>query len=153
MKIIREPLALYKPKKELSESLIFQGDALEVLEKFPDNFFQCCVTSPPYWGLRDYGIKEQIGLEETPSDYVGKLVKVFEEVKRVLKDDGLLWLNIGDSYTSGNRAYRAPDKKNPARAMTYRAKTPAGLKAKDLIGIPWRVAFALQKTDWYLTNM
>lgn len=150
MNIIREPLALYT--EEITESLLFQGNALEILEKLPDDFFQCCVTSPPYWGLRDYGINGQIGLEEEPSDYVSKLVEVFEEVKRVLREDGLLWLNIGDSYTSGNRAYRAPDKKNPARAMSFRAKTPSGLKSKDLIGIPWRVAFALQKSGWYLRS-
>jgi site-specific DNA-methyltransferase (adenine-specific) len=77
-------------------------------------------------------------------------VAVFEEVSRVLRDDGTLWLNIGDSYTSGNRGYRAPDKKNPVRAMSYRAKTPPGLKPKDLVGIPWRLAFALQDAGWYL---
>ena len=81
-----------------------------------------------------------------------RLVSIFEEVHRVLTADGTLWLNIGDSYTSGNRGYRAPDKKNPVRAMSYRAKTPRGLKPKDLIGIPWRVAFALQQTGWYLRS-
>ena len=105
-----------------------------------------------YWSLRDYGTEGQVGAEEEPSDYICHLVAVFEQVYRVLTEDGTLWLNIGDSYTSGNRGYRAPDKKNAVRAMSYRAKTPDGLKPKDLIGIPWRLAFALQKADWYLRS-
>ena len=132
--------------------MVFQGDAEVLLKQFPSNFFRCCITSPPYWGLRDYGTEGQIGAEEEPSDYICHLVAVFEQVYRVLTEDGTLWLNIGDSYTSGNRGYRAPDKKNPVRAMSYRAKTPDGLKPKDLIGIPWRLAFALQKADWYLRS-
>jgi site-specific DNA-methyltransferase (adenine-specific) len=84
--------------------------------------------------------------------YVERLVGIFAEVYRVLKNDGTLWLNIGDSYTSGNRTYRAPDKKNPIRQMSYRAKTPVGLKAKELVGIPWRLAFALQEAGWYLRS-
>ncbi|UNW14490.1 site-specific DNA-methyltransferase (plasmid) [Xanthomonas phaseoli pv. phaseoli] len=113
---------------------------------------RCVVTSPPYWGLRDYGIEEQIGLEVTMPQFLHRLVAIFAEVKRVLTDDGTLWLNIGDGYTSGNRGYRAPDKKNPARAMDVRPDTPVGLKPKDLMGIPWRLAFALQDDGWYLRS-
>lgn len=150
MKFVCEPEANYSTG--LRESMVFQGDAEVFLKQFPSNFFRCCITSPPYWGLRDYGTEGQIGAEEEPSDYICHLVAVFEQVYRVLTEDGTLWLNIGDSYTSGNRGYRAPDKKNPVRAMSYRAKTPDGLKPKDLIGIPWRLAFALQKADWYLRS-
>jgi len=133
-------------------STIFEGDALRVLNRLPDNFFQCVVTSPPYWGLRDYRIEGQIGLEPTISQYLNRLVSIFSEVKRVLKEDGSLWLNIGDGYTSGNRGWRAPDKKNPARAMSIRPNTPDGLKPKDLLGIPWRLAFALQADGWYMRS-
>lgn len=150
MKFVCEPEANYSTG--LRESMVFQGDAEVLLKQFPSNFFRCCITSPPYWGLRDYGTEGQIGAEEEPSDYICHLVAVFEQVYRVLTEDGTLWLNIGDSYTSGNRGYRAPDKKNPVRAMSYRAKTPDGLKPKDLVGIPWRLAFALQKADWYLRS-
>lgn len=136
----------------LRGSTIFEGDALTVLRRLPSNSVRCVVTSPPYWGLRDYGIEEQIGLEGTMSQFLIRLVAVFAEVKRVLTDDGTLWLNIGDGYTSGNRGYRAPDKKNPARAMSVRPDTPEGLKPKDLIGIPWRLAFALQSDGWYLRS-
>ena len=137
---------------EIKESTVFVGDARTLLRRFPPEFFKCCVTSPPYWGLRDYGTGGQIGAEEEPSTYIQHLVAVFEEVRRSLREDGTLWLNIGDSYTSGNRGYRAPDKKNPIRAMSYRAPTPAGLKPKDLVGIPWRLAFALQEAGWYLRS-
>jgi site-specific DNA-methyltransferase (cytosine-N4-specific) len=109
-----------------------------------------CVTSPPYWGLRDYGVEGQIGAETTVEDYYEDLVAVFREVRRTLRDDGTLWLNIGDSYTSGGRTWRDVDDKNLARGMNYRAPTPTGLKPKDLIGVPWRLAFALQADGWYL---
>ena len=131
---------------------IIVGDSLEELAKFPDNVFQCCVTSPPYWGLRDYGIEGQIGAEMSLEEYIGKLVAIFRQVRRVLAGDGTLWLNLGDSYTSGNRTWRDSDKKNPARAMGYRAPTPQGLKPKDLVGVPWRVAFALQADGWHLRS-
>lgn len=134
----------------LDASTIFEGDALTVLRRLPSGSVRCVVTSPPYWGLRDYGIEEQIGLEMAMPQFIQKLVMVFSEVKRVLTDDGTLWVNIGDGYTSGNRGYRAADKKNPARAMTVRPDTPEGLKPKDLMGIPWRLAFALQDDGWYL---
>lgn len=137
-------------KIPVEESVIFEGDAINVLRRLPSNSVQCVVTSPPYWGLRDYGIEEQIGLETTLPQFLNRLVAVFSEVKRILKPDGLLWLNIGDGYTSGNRGYRAPDKKNPARTMSVRPDTPEGLKPKDLMGIPWRLAFALQDDGWYL---
>jgi site-specific DNA-methyltransferase (cytosine-N4-specific) len=132
------------------ESTIFEGNALTILERLPDQCVQCVITSPPYWGLRDYKLPGQIGLEPTLPQFVNKLVSVFSEVRRVLRDDGVFWLNIGDGYTSGNRGWRAPDKKNPARAMSVRPDTPDGLKPKDLQGIPWRLAFALQDDGWYL---
>jgi site-specific DNA-methyltransferase (cytosine-N4-specific) len=134
------------------EGQIIVGDTLEELKKFPDETFQCCVTSPPYWGLRDYGIPGQIGAEMKLDDYITKLVQVFHEVKRTLRSDGTFWLNIGDGYTSGGRTWRDPDKKNKGRGMDYRAPTPDGLKPKDLIGVPWRVAFALQADGWYLRS-
>lgn len=136
----------------LDDSIILEGDALHTLRLLPSTSFQCVVTSPPYWGLRDYSIEGQIGLEESLPQYINQLISVFREVKRVLRDDGILWLNIGDGYTSGNRGYRATDKKNPARAMTIRPDTPEGLKPKDLQGIPWRLAFALQDDGWYLRS-
>ena len=135
-----------------NKSRIVVGDALSELKRLPDGCFQTCVTSPPYWGLRDYGIEAQIGAEHDLADYIDHLTIVFSEVRRVLRPDGTLWLNIGDVYTSGNRTWRGPDRKNRARAMRYRPPTPKGLKPKDLIGIPWRVAFALQQDGWYLRS-
>lgn len=131
---------------------IIAGNALEVLPRFSACHFRCCVTSPPYWGLRDYDYPGQIGAEDSLADYIRKLRDVFREVRRTLSDDGTPWLNIGDSYTSGNRRWRDTDDKNPARAMSYRPPTPLGLKPKDLIGIPWRIAFALQDDGWYLRS-
>jgi len=131
---------------------IIVGNALDVLPQLEVGRFRCCVTSPPYWGLRDYGFPGQIGSEDRLEDYITSLVAVFNEVRRVLADDGTLWLNLGDSYTSGNRTWRDADDKNPARAMDYRPPTPEGLKPKDIIGVPWRVAFALQSGGWYLRS-
>lgn len=131
---------------------ILVGDARTVIGSLPADSFHTCVTSPPYWGLRDYGIEEQIGAEMMLTTYIDHIVKVFQEVRRVLRPDGTLWLNIGDSYTSGNRTWRDKDKKNPARGMSYRPPTPEGLKPKDLIGVPWRIAFALQADGWYLRS-
>ncbi len=131
---------------------IYLADARLKLKTFPDQHFQCCVTSPPYWGLRDYDYPNQIGAEEKLDDYIRDIVAVFGEVRRTLRDDGTFWLNIGDAYTSGGRTWRAPDKKNPGRAMNYRPDTPDGLKPKDLIGLPWRIAFALQEDGWYLRS-
>lgn len=135
---------------------IYTGDALAVLRKMTAASVQTCVTSPPYWGLRDYGVKGQIGLEKTPGEYVEKLVTVFREVRRVLKDDGTLWLNLGDSYAGGGPHHGA---KNTGKSATNRGSITgidrlpiAGLKSKDLVGIPWRVAFALQSDGWYLRS-
>lgn len=149
---------MYKSDKNLvfpefkNDFLLILGDAKKELSKFTDNIFQSCITSPPYWGLRDYGILNQIGAEDSLDDYIKNLVFVFREVRRTLRYDGTLWLNIGDGYTSGNRGWRAPDKKNPARAMSYRPPTPKGLKPKDLVGVPWKLAFALQSDGWYLRS-
>lgn len=150
--VVKESALPYPHKIELGDSLLLEGDALHILTCLPDESVQCVVTSPPYWGLRDYGIGGQIGLETALPQYINRLVAVFNEVKRVLKNDGILWLNIGDGYTSGNRGWRAPDKKNPARAMSVRPNTPEGLKPKDLLGVPWRLAFALQQDGWYLRS-
>ena len=137
---------------------ILTGDCREVLADLEDGSVNCCVTSPPYFGLRDYGVDGQIGLEQTPDAYVAELVRVFREVKRVLRDDATLWLNLGDTYASGNTS--PASNRHPSRGqkgvvhvkeMTQDARpTPLGLKPKDLIGIPWRVAFALQADGWYL---
>lgn len=137
---------------------IYNTDCFEGLKCLPENSIDCCVTSPPYFGLRDYGHDGQIGLEETPEMYVGKIVQVFEEVKRVLKKDGTLWLNLGDSYNGSGKAGNNPSyhKKHTAFGRleeTQRFGKPvsvAGLKHKDLIGIPWMVAFALRSHGWYL---
>jgi site-specific DNA-methyltransferase (adenine-specific)/site-specific DNA-methyltransferase (cytosine-N4-specific) len=131
---------------------VVHGDARGLLPKLKAETFRCCVTSPPYWGLRDYGYEGQIGAELMLGQYIEALRAVFREVFRVLTPDGTLWLNIGDAFTSGNRTWRDTDRKNPARAMSYRAPTPVGLKPKDLIGVPWRVAFALQADGWYLRS-
>lgn len=151
MKATQEQLPLISPYPS-SKSFVYHGDAFEVLKTMPSYICRTAITSPPYWGLRDYATPGQIGSEEDVNDYVENLVEVFRELKRVLTDDGTFWLNIGDCYTSGGRTWRAPDKKNPARAMSYRAPTPEGLKPKDLVGVPWRVAMALQADGWYLRS-
>ena len=139
--------------------MIHQGDCLTILrERFAPESVQCCVTSPPYWGLRDYGVAGQLGLEPTPAEYVENMVAVFREVRRVLRDDGTLWLNLGDSYinhpaSAVNRNGMSGTLNNgvadfPCRDGTRgdqkRVGIPNGLKVKDLAGIPSRVAFALQ---------
>ncbi len=129
---------------------ILPGDAAELLRTLDADSVHCCVTSPPYFGLRDYGVPGQIGQEAAPEEYITRLVEVFREVRRVLRPDGTLWLNIGDSYTSGGRKNRDFDKKLPARAADQRPQTPRGMKPKDLIGIPWALAFALRADGWYL---
>lgn len=117
---------------------------------------QCVVTSPPYWGLRDYGISDQLGLEPTPEEYVENMVKVFQEVKRVLRDDGTLWLNLGDSYATSHPVGTKDDdtgwKHGEISTGLIARAGSGGLKPKNLIGIPWRVAFALQADGWYLRN-
>ena len=136
----------------LNQNLLIEGDSRQALQEFAPESIQTVITSPPYWSLRDYGIPGQIGLSESVYSYVEALAGLFESVFRALRSDGTLWLNVGDVYTSGNRAWRAPDRKNPARAMAGRHPTPVGLKDKDLIGIPWRIAFALQDRGWYLRS-
>jgi DNA modification methylase len=129
--------------------IIQQGDVLEVLKSWPDDFVQCVVTSPPYFGLRDYKVAGQIGLEKTPDEYVAKLVKVFMEVRRILKKDGTLWINLGDSYAGYAKGGNQDRFKNNA-SKGLSVGIPKGLKPKDLIGIPWMVAFALRADGWYL---
>lgn len=128
------------------------GDTKETIKLLPDDTFQCVVTSPPYWGVRDYGIENQIGAEMDVNAYIENLVDVFREVRRVLKPDGTFWLNIGNTYTSGGRKWRDSDAKNKGRGMSYRPPTPEGLKKKDLIGIAWMLAMECQKDGWYLRN-
>lgn len=130
---------------------IYNMDCLEGLKQLPDNSINCCVTSPPYWGLRDYGVEGQIGLEKTPEEYVANMVEVFREVKRVLRKDGTLWLNLGDSYNGSGGAGGDYNKGGLKEGQPkYPGRKVAGLKPKDLVGIPWRVAFALQVDGWYL---
>ena len=136
---------------------IIQGDALETLKTLPNQYVDCVVTSPPYWGLRDYGIEEQIGLEKTPEEYVIKLVNIFKEIKRVLRKEGTVWLNLGDSYVSAKSRYSSVEqtiaghlRNEPVSGNRPDLKGHSFLKDKDLCGIPWRVAFALQTNGWYL---
>jgi DNA modification methylase len=154
------------------ESKILQGDCLEVLKTLPDNSIHCTITSPPYWGLRNYVVNGQLGLEKTPQEYVTKMVEVFREVKRVLCDDGTLWLNLGDSYHGswGNSGKRPEldgtestqrekncdyisrggwDNRRERPPSSYKIE---GLKPKDLVGIPWMTAFALRADGWYLRS-
>jgi DNA modification methylase len=129
------------------------GDSLQKLKDLPTATVQCCVTSPPYWGLRDYGVSGQMGLERTPDEYVANMVEVFAQVRRVLKDDGTLWLNLGDSYNAGREGGHAGGKKGISRTTVGPQRcgvNAPNLKPKDLVGIPWRVAFALQADGWYL---
>ncbi len=138
---------------------IHNCDCMEGLKNLPDGSIDCCVTSPPYWGLRDYGVNGQIGLEETPEEYVDKLVLLFREVKRVLREDGTLWLNLGDSYYGGGWKGSQTDltgTKQNTNAGTLcgknmqKDKKHEVIKSKDLVGIPWMVAFALRADGWYL---
>lgn len=140
------------PITSLETSVLVCGNASDALDLLPDRCIRTVVTSPPYWSLRDYEVDRQIGRDDILADYVGSIVQAFDKVRRVLADDGTVWLNVGDAYTSGNRRYRAPDRKNRARAMSVRPVTPEGLKPKDLIGVPWRLAFALQDAGWWLRS-
>ena len=129
---------------------ILIGDCRNILPTLETKSVQCVVTSPPYYNLRDYGVNMQIGQEATYQEYIDNLVSVFREVRRVLKDDGTVWLNLGDSYAGSGQGGNL-DKNKKLKSMTPLKQTPlAGLKKKDLIGIPWRVAFALQEEGWYL---
>lgn len=141
-----------EPLNDLREPVLICGPASEGLDLLPDRSVRTVVTSPPYWSLRDYEADGQIGRDDALGDYVKSIVVTFDKVRRVLSDDGTVWLNVGDSYTSGNRRYRAPDPKNRARAMRVRPPTPEGLKPKDLIGVPWRLALALQDAGWWLRS-
>lgn len=159
----------------MSKLEILNGDALAVLKTLPDESVNCCVTSPPYWGLRDYGCEGQIGLEATPEEFIGKLVKVFREVRRVLRKDGTAWVNLGDTYATGaGKVGESPgggeqglkwkgsrgghegkhsysQNARGTGALTQPNRLPIqGLKAKDIVGIPWRFAFAAQADGWYL---
>lgn len=135
---------------------IIQGDALEVLRGMDAESVHCCVTSPPYWGLRDYGVPGQLGLEDSPDEYVEKMVAIFSEVRRVLRGYGTLWLNLGDSYAAhpGQRkpsdAAGSPKQISNAGSVRCGSRSSAGLKPKDLVGIPWMAAFALRADGWYL---
>lgn len=135
-------------------SMIYNGDVKEQLRNIESGSIQCCITSPPYWGLRDYGHSNQLGLEETPELYVSNMVSVFREVRRVLKNDGVLWLNLGDSYWNNFGGGSATMTTGNAEAVRQRGRHNKPkhdlFKIKDLIGIPWRVAFALQEDGWYL---
>lgn len=131
---------------------IVLGDSREKLKELPDSSIQCCVTSPPYWGVRDYGITNQLGAERELEKYISDLTAVFAEVRRVLKADGTFWLNIGNTYTSGGRTWRDDDDKNKGRGMSYRPPNPPGLKDKDLIGVAWMLAMSCQREGWYLRN-
>ena len=152
----------------MNNSTILVGDCRDLLQTLDTASVQTCVTSPPYFGLRDYGVDGQIGLEQTPAEYVAKLVQVFREVRRVLRDDGTLWLNLGDSYAAQRGGTHMPAQTvsggeggkgdevafrgmgGEQRGCAHRNASKIGLKHKDLIGIPWRVAFALQDDGWYL---
>lgn len=133
---------------------ILQGDCRDVLGSLPDGSINCCVTSPPYFGLRDYGVEGQLGLEPTPDEFVSAMVEVFREVRRVLRDDGTLWLNLGDSYANDGKWGGSTGGKHASalhgNSGIGRRLLTTGLKPKYLIGIPWRVAFALQADGWYL---
>jgi len=146
-----------KPYYETDNGQLYNGDVLEVLGELPDGTVQCVITSPPYWGLRDYGVSGQLGLEETPEEYIDKMVAIFREVRRVMRDDGTLWLNMGDCYSSGGRDSYDPDRVSKTSGLTNMSagigrNTPNWAKPKDLLGIPWRLALALQSDGWYLRS-
>lgn len=144
-----------------NENKIIQGDALEVLKTLESESIDCVITSPPYWNLRDYGVEGQLGLEKTPEEYVAKVVEVFKEVMQVLKNDGTLWLSLGDTYSTisgGMEQLKKQGKETPQYGSIPYASGYDGvgqegkklLREKNLVGIPWRVAFALQANGWYL---
>ena len=138
-----------------NSATIHVGDCIESLKLMPENSVQTCITSPPYWGLRDYGHDGQVGLEQTPDEYVAKMVEVFREVRRVLRDDGTLWVNLGDSYMTKNcvnppQSVADGSMRGMPSFIAPNRKDQDGLKSKDLVGIPWRVALALQADGWWL---
>jgi DNA modification methylase len=157
------------PYYEHAGITIFNGDCIATLAELEPESIQCCITSPPYWGLRDYGVPGQLGLEATPAEYVARMVDVFTQVWRVLRDDGTLWLNLGDSYAGSwgaqsreHAGKQAPNVSAISANQVIAAQRKAsntgsippgsGLKPKDMVGIPWRVAFALQAAGWYLRS-
>jgi site-specific DNA-methyltransferase (adenine-specific) len=137
---------------------ILVGDCIDMMRTLPDQSVQTCITSPPYFGLRDYGVNGQIGLEQTPADFIARLVEVFREVRRVLRDDGTAWVNMGDSYASkpngpvgfGGHNSDAPHVAVRTANARRSSQIPEGFKHKDMMGMPWRLAFALQDDGWYL---
>jgi DNA modification methylase len=152
----------------IGDATLYTGDVLSVLAALPEESVHCVVTSPPYYGLRDYGVPGQIGLEESPAEYIEKMVEVFRGVRRVMRKDATLWLNVGDSYAgSGKGPSNSLNKNNPhshEAALTMRGmnplegtptewlSVPEGMKPKDLMGIPWMLAFALRADGWYLRS-
>lgn len=140
----------------MERNIIHLGDCLDVLKTLPDNSIDCCVTSPPYYALRDYGIEGQLGLENTPEEYIAKMTEVFMEVYRVLKPEGTLWLNIGDSYNGSGGNHKAHHKNDSGFQGEVgvrcggKGANVEGIKPKDLIGIPWMLAFSLRSAGWYL---
>lgn len=144
----------------MKQHRVLIGDCIESMRTLQDQSVNTCVTSPPYYGLRDYGMAGQIGLEETPAEFIARLVEVFREVRRVLRNDGTMWVNMGDTYASiaggyapGGSAGKHDMVSQATRGAVLRGKRrppPIGLKQKDLMGIPWRLAFALQDDGWYL---
>lgn len=141
------------------EPRLICGDVREVLRGLPAASVHCCVTSPPYWGLRDYKVVAQLGLEATPEEYVATMVDVFREVRRVLRTEGTLWLNLGDSYASSPKGNLNGQDKSGLTSTSTQEESPVGidkratgLKSKDLVGIPWRVALALQADGWWLRS-
>jgi DNA modification methylase len=151
---------MYKVK-QIPINKIIHGNCLDIIKTLPSESVNCIITSPPYWGLRDYGHDDQLGLEKTPEEYIQNLVAIFQEARRVLRDDGTLWLNIGDSYASGGSSADSIHKKRN-NYINHKAKDRSvarwgggqnkvlGLRPKELVGIPWRVAFALQSDGWIL---
>lgn len=173
--VLAQLKTLPKPYFQRDGFEIYLGDALDVLRQLPDQSVNCCVTSPPYWGLRNYSVDGQLGLEPSPKEYVAKLVAVFAEVRRVLRDDGTLWLNLGDSYSGSGKGGNPEAGKQATNAgsqsigtlygkvgesareaavtnVSRRLCAEQGMASKQLIGIPWRVAFALQDDGWYLRS-
>lgn len=144
----------------MNKSQIITGDALSVLQQISDNCIDCCVTSPPYFGLRDYGVEGQIGLEKSLQEYIDKMVEIFREVRRTLRLDGTLWLNLGDSYAGSGKGRNADGKYNNKTAskesvgqkngQISKTPIPDDCKRKDLVGVPWELAFALRRDGWYL---
>jgi DNA modification methylase len=141
----------------MATARVLIGDVRAMLRTLPDESVHCCVTSPPYWGLRDYGVAGQLGLESSPAEFVANMVEVFREVRRVLRKDATCWINMGDSYatnTGANGSSQGATGQRHDRRFTSETKAgvkvPPGLKPKDLCGIPWRLAFALQDDGWWL---